>query len=73
MLNSENSASETANTLSLSTSENSDSIQNSPNLTKIIPNYTDVIQEIFKTVNNIKEILQINQTLTMNVKYSHLN
>lgn len=42
----------------ISTSENSYKIQTSSNSTKILPNYTNDIQETFKPLND-KKILQI--------------
>lgn len=59
MLNSENSACETANTPSSSTSKNYNNSQKSPNSTKIPSNSTDNIQEIFNTFNERKVILKI--------------
>lgn len=59
ILYSENSTTGIANTPSSSITENSNGTSTAINSTQLLPNYTDEIQEIFKTFNDIREILHI--------------
>lgn len=54
----ENSTSEDTSTPSSSTSGNSNNTPTSTNSTQVLPNYTNDIQYIVQTFNDVKEILK---------------